>query len=850
MHYFSRAKIMVISGICLLGIALSLPTLLPKGTLPSWLPQPRVNLGLDLQGGSYLLLEVDVDSVIRERVNSTRVAIMDLLRKAKIGFTSVVVTGKDGITITMPDAAKLAGAQTALADILQEHVEGGARPAVYTADVAGTTIKLVLNPLAVSELSSKAVQQSIQIVRRRIDETGVNEPVVARHGLARLLVELPGVTDPDRLKRLLGSTAKMTFRLVAPEGSSPGPDVEMLPLVDRSDSETSRLLPVRRRIEVDGQNLVRATPQLDHDTGGWVVAFGLDSIGTRRFAAVSTQHTGEPFAIVLDNKVISAPVIREPIIGGQGQISGNFTIEQANDLSVLLRAGALPAPLTIVEERTVGPNLGAEAIRAGLFSIIAGFVLVVSFMVATYGRFGLIAAVALIVNLALTIAGLATLGATLTLPGMAGILLALGMAVDANILINERTREELKRNNSVFNSVATGFKRAYTTIMDANLTTLIKMLILFAIGVGAIRGFAVTISLGIIISIFTSIVLVRLLTSLWLGKARPKTLTIGTRYRFFPDNSTIQFMKARYSGLIVSAVISLVSVGLALHPGLKMGIDFAGGVVIEAKTQQAADETAIQKSLADAGLGPVQVQRFGAADDVLLRFEHLQGAPAEQQAALTHARDAVRQAIPDAEIRRVEVVGPSVGAELLSDGILALGLAAIAMFAYITFRFEWPFAVGAVATMFLDLTKTIGFLAMTGFEFNLTSIAAILTIMGFSINDKVVVYDRVRENLIRYKRTPLRDVIDRSINETLSRTIGTSIALFLSIAPLALFGGPALREFAWTLLFGLVLATSSSIFIAAPILLNLGERHLRRGVPPATATAASGLRGGDPAATA
>jgi SecD/SecF fusion protein len=508
---------------------------------------------------------------------------------------------------------------------------------------------------------------------------------------------------------------------------------------------------------------------------------------------------------------------------------------EANDVALLLRAGSLAAPMEIIEERTIGPSLGADAIRAGLYSIVAGFTLVVAFMIATYGRFGLFAAAALLVNLALTIAGLSMMGATLTLPGMAGILLALGMAVDANILINERTREELGKRNGVIASIEAGVRRAYTTIMDANITTLIKMLILFVVGVGAIRGFAVTISLGIIVSVFTAIVLVRMLTAWWLKRARPKTLTIGTRLRIFPDHTAIQFMKARYTGLIVSAMISLAAIGLAIHPGLRMGVDFAGGVVIEAKTPAAADAPALQGALMNSGLGPVQVQRFGSADDVLLRFEHPHGTSAEQQAAIRSAREIVEKVAPGVEIRRVEVVGPSVGAELLSDGLWALGLAAAAMFAYITFRFEWPFAVGAVVTMFLDLTKTVGFLALTGFEFNLTSIAAILTIMGFSINDKVVVYDRVRENLVRFKKTPLREIVDRSINETLSRTIGTSLALFLAIAPLALFGGPALREFALTLLFGLILATSSSIFIAAPILLNIGERYLRRSAPAPTA---------------
>ncbi|WP_072397417.1 protein translocase subunit SecD [Hyphomicrobium sp. CS1GBMeth3] len=837
MLHFSRFKTALVLGVCLLGTLLSISNLIPHGTLPTWVPQPRVNLGLDLQGGSYLLLEVDMNSVIKERIAGARVAVAETLRKAKIPFTSVVAN-KDSVALTAADPQQRATAREALRDILAERLDGPGNSLVFAETANGNTLTLKLNPQAVTELATKAVEQSISIVRRRIDETGVNEPVVARQGQNRVLVELPGVSDPDRVKRLLGSTAKMTFRLVAPEGTQYGPDVELLPMTDRA--EGAQKIPVRHHVEVDGMNLTRATAALDHQQGGWVVNFALDSVGTRRFANVSTRHVGEPFAIVLDNKVISAPVIREPIIGGQGQISGNFTIEEANDLAVLLRAGALPAPLTIVEERSIGPSLGADAIRAGLYSIIAGFSLVVGFMIATYGRFGLFAAAALLVNLALTISGLSMLGATLTLPGMAGILLALGMAVDANILINERTREELGKRNGVISSIETGFRRAYTTIMDANLTTLIKMLILFFVGVGAIRGFAVTISLGIVVSIFTAIVLVRWLTSVWLKRARPKSLTIGTRFRFFPEHTSIQFMKARYSGLIVSALISLASLGLAFHPGLRMGVDFAGGVVIEAKTPATADAPTLQGALANAGLGPVQVQRFGADDDVLLRFEHPHGTAEEQQAALRKARETVEQAVPGTEIRRVEVVGPSVGAELLSDGLWALGLAAIAMFAYITFRFEWPFAVGAVATMFLDLTKTVGFLAITGFEFNLTSIAAILTIMGFSINDKVVVYDRVRENLIRYKKTPLRDVIDRSINETLSRTIGTSVALFLAIAPLALFGGPALREFALTLLFGLVLATSSSVFIAAPILLNIGERYLRRSTPaPAAATPAA-----------
>ena len=594
-------------------------------------------------------------------------------------------------------------------------------------------------------------------------------------------------------------------------------------------------------------------PGKNSRTGEWVVHFGLDRVGAKRFADVTTRNVGEPFAIVLDGKVISAPVIREPITGGQGQISGNFTLPDANDLAVLLRAGALPAPLTVVEERSIGPSLGADSIRAGLLAISAGFMFLVGFIVATYGLFGIFAAVALVANLGLTLAGLSMLGATLTLPGIAGILLALGMAVDANILINERAREEIRKSSGVIAPLETGFRRAYRTIVDANATTLIKMLILFAIGTGAIRGFAITISMGILISMFTAIVLVRLLISLWLQHTRPKSVQIGTRWHVLPEGTTIPFMRARYSGLIVSAAISLAALGLAAYyPGLRMGVEFAGGVVIEARASAPVDPAALRSKLSGLGLGPVQVQEFGSPNDVLLRFEHPHGAVAEQQSAVGKAREGVREALPEADIRRVEVVGPTVGSELLRDGLWALGWAAAAMFVYIAFRFEWPFAVGAIVTMFLDLTKTVGFFAVTGFEFNLTSIAAILTIMGFSINDKIVVYDRVRENLMRFKKKPLAELIDLSINETLTRTIGTSVALFLAVAPLAFFGGPALREFAIVLLFGLVLATSSSIFIAAPILLNLGEKHLRARRPVEASPKLSAVRGkaGKPEAAA
>lgn len=821
MFRFSRFKSALIIGVCVLGILLGVPNFLRPGALPAWLPQRTVNLGLDLQGGSYLVLEVDTKTVVKERLFSMRAEVRQALIKAHVPNQGIAATDQ-GVRVMLASEGDADAAQKALAEIINANSGAVGSARLVDLKVDGNQLNLKLSSAGIAELISKATEQSVSIVRRRIDEVGVNEPLVARQGQDRILVELPGVSDPDRIKRLLGSTAKMTFRLVAPEGTQADSETELLPRAENGGDE--RRVPVGRHIEVDGANLTKASAGQDSRTGEWVVNFGLDSVGAKRFADVSTHHVGEPFAIVLDGKVISAPVIREPILGGQGQISGNFSAQGANDLSVLLRAGALPAPLNAVEERTVGPSLGAESIRSGLMAVCAGFILVIGFVIAIYGRFGIFAAIALLANLALTLAGLSLLEATLTLPGIAGILLALGMAVDANILINERSREEARKSGGVISALESGFRRAYRTIVDANATTLIKMLILFIFGAGAVRGFALTISMGIIISMFTAVVLVRLLTSYWLQNKRPKSLQIGTRWHLLPEGTSIPFMNARYSGLIVSAVLSLASIGLAFYPGLRMGVEFSGGVAVEARAPSPIDHSELRDRLSALEFGPVQVREFGSPTDVLVRFEPPKGDTQAQQAGIATIRESILKALPGAEIRRVDVVGPAIGSELLQNGLMALGLAAIAMFFYIAFRFEWPFAVGAILTMFLDLTKTIGFFAITGFEFNLTSIAAILTIMGFSINDKIVVYDRVRENLSRFRKMPLRQLIDLSINETLARTVATSIGLFLAIVPLALFGGPAVHEFAMVLLFGLLLATSSSIFIAAPILLNLGEK--------------------------
>ncbi|HET6182957.1 MAG TPA: protein translocase subunit SecD [Acetobacteraceae bacterium] len=525
MLYFSRLKTLTVVGICLLGILFCVPNALPS---PSGiLPWRTVRLGLDLQGGSYLLMQVDMNAVIKERLADLTDAAREELRKAGIFYRTVEADpAAHRITVTLRDPAKADAAAAALRPLVQ--TEGPMNvPDLDIAVHPDGSITLTLSPVALNDRAQSAVQQSIEIVRRRIDETGVVDPQVSREGNDRIVVQLPGIGDPERIKTLLGKTAHMTFQLVDPSvnpaaGQPPPPGVEYLPM----QNNPSEKVAVHTRVDVDGGDLTDARAGLDQQTGQWVVNFTFNSVGARHFADITRANVGRPFAIVLDGKVISAPVIREPITGGRGQISGNFTAQSASDLALLLRAGALPAPLNVVEENTIGPELGADAIRAGAFSLAAGFVLVILFMGVFYGLFGWFANLALVMNLVLMLAILSLLQATLTLPGMAGILLTLGMAVDANILINERIREEQRVGRPPLAALEHGFQRAYRTIFDSNATTFLAHVMLFIFGSGPVRGFAVTITVGIATSLFTAWLLTRLLVSRWYVSHRPRLLPV------------------------------------------------------------------------------------------------------------------------------------------------------------------------------------------------------------------------------------------------------------------------------------------------------------------------------------
>ncbi len=522
MMYFSRLKTWLVLGTCLVGILLALPNVLPNRLGGAW---GNIHLGLDLRGGSYLLLEVDTATVVKERLDALADEARRALARAGVRASGVLAQpAQDRLLVKLADPAKLDAAETALGTLA--NTEAGVPDVTVARVPEGLTA--TLSPVALTQRATATVAQSIEIIRRRIDASGVADPAITRQGSDRIVVQLPGVDDPNRIKELIGQTAKMTFQLTdeAANPNAPPPlGDDVLPLESQGGVPAGKIV-VRRRIEVDGANLTDARAGQNPQTGEWVVNFTFDAIGTRRFADVSTREVGHPFAIVLDGRVISAPRINEPITGGRGQISGHFTAASATDLAVLLRAGALPAPLTVVEERSVGPELGADSIRAGAISLGVGFLLVIGFMGTFYGLFGWMANVALVVNLLLMVAVLSLIGATLTLPGMAGILLTLGMAVDANILINERIREEFKAGRTPLNAMEVGFRRAYTTIVDSNATAFLAHVMLFAFGTGPVRGFAVTITVGIVTTLFTATLLVRLMMVRWYRSTRPALLPV------------------------------------------------------------------------------------------------------------------------------------------------------------------------------------------------------------------------------------------------------------------------------------------------------------------------------------
>ncbi|WP_298570424.1 protein translocase subunit SecD [uncultured Aliiroseovarius sp.] len=804
-----------------------------RSAWPDWAPNSLVNLGLDLRGGAHLLAEVQVEDVYGARMDALWPEVRDVLREERA--TVGTIRRQDSapqelrVKVSQPD-----GLPRAI-----ELVQTLAQPVVSLSGVGSTDIEVAAGRegelvVTLSEAErvatdDRTILQSLEIIRRRVDEVGTREPTIQRQGDTRILIQVPGIGSASELKEIIGKTAKLTFHPVVGRttdaGATPGPRNVIYPSLD----ESGVFYELEKTPVVTGEELNDAQPAFDQN-GQPAVNFRFNVSGARKFCDYTGANVGAPFAIVLDAEVISAPRINEQICGGSGIITGNFSIDESTNLAVLLRAGALPAELTYVEERTIGPELGQDSIDAGKVASLVAFLGVLVFMGLAYGWFGVIANVALILNVGMIFGLLSMIGATLTLPGIAGIVLTIGMAVDANVLVFERIREELKSGRGPARAIELGYEKALSAILDANITTFITAVILFIMGSGPVRGFSITLGLGILTSVFTAIFLTRLMLLMWFERKRPRELEIKG-IRLAPQNRVFDFFRTSVTTLGASGLAMVASVLLFLIVGLNFGIDFRGGTTIRTESTQAVDVGVYRDALAPLGLGDIsiaQVFDVNFAEDqhvAQIRIEAQEG----QEAITPETIEVIEQALiavdPAITFPSVESVGPKVSGELVTTAILSVISALAAVLVYIWLRFEWQFSLGAVISLVHDVVLTIGVFSLLGIKFDLAIIAALLTIVGYSLNDTVVVFDRVRENLRRYKKMDLKEVLNLSINETLSRTMMTSVTTLLALIALYVLGGDVIRGFVFAMIWGVIVGTYSSIFIASAILLKLGVKR-------------------------
>ncbi len=652
---------------------------------------------------------------------------------------------------------------------------------------------------------------ALEILRNRIDEFGVSEPVIQRQGTEHILIQLPGVTDRERALNLIGKTAQLKFMLVsenrgalqrATDGNLPEGNI----LLNGNDG-APYLLETKDVLLGD----ILADAYVDVGQIGLpVVSFRLTKEGSKEFGRLTGASINRRLAIVLDDTVISAPTIRARITDS-GIIEGQFTREEANDLSITLRAGALPAPVVVEEERTVGPTLGKDSIDAGVKAIALGGVIVVVFMLGFYRLAGLIAVIALALNVLMVLGGLGYFGATLTLPGIAGIILTIGMAVDANVLIFERMREELAAKRPVSLAIDAGYAKAFSAIIDSNITTLIAAFFLYWFGTGPIRGFATTLGIGILASLFTSLVVTRMLFEILLATGRLKKLGM---MKLLSDTK-IDFVSKRF----VCWGLSLIAVAIGLTSYVmkgeaRYGIDFTGGVLQEYRFNEPIEADVMRDSLNKIGVEGATIQSFGSPTEWLVRTPDV--SDEETQITMAKTKQAIEGTFGEAELVRVERVGPTVGPILRQKASFAILWSLGAILLFVAFRFRhFDFGLAALVALAHDVIIGAGALCLAGKEIDFVVVAALMTIAGYSVNDTIVVYDRIRENDRANRKMKFMDVINMSVNQTLSRTLLTSLTTLMVVISLFVVGGEVLHTFAFTLMVGFVVGTYSSIYIAS-----------------------------------
>ncbi len=804
----------------------------------------KLNLGLDLQGGMHVVLEVDELELLRKRaenVDEPFTAFMDAVKEEARGST------KSALDVLIARARATGFDLTKYyRPYYTEKYSLDEKAIAKNEDVYG----YFRTDLAAANLGA------LEILRNRVDKFGVSEPDIQRQGSGELLIQMPGVRDPEKTLELIQGQAFLEFRLVDDNQEAleravrenkapPGYELKVYEKVGRSGQPVEEKILVRSRAELTGENLVTAYPGTRSDTREPIVHFKFDHKGARAFSRLTKEYNaeenppGRQLAILLDGKVLSAPLIRTHIPQGEGYVEGNFTRDEATLLSSQLSAGAYPAPLKIKEKRTVGPTLGEDSIREGLHAMIAGLAIVMVFMLVYYRLAGLIANVALLLNMLIIVAFLCLLPeflgvkATLTLPGIAGIILTIGMSVDANVLIYERIREELESGKRLARAIAAGYEKTFLAIFDSNLTTIIAALVLlnpfnleWLPTSGPIKGFAVTLTIGIAASMFTALVVTRAIFDLLTRSPRFQKLRM-LRMMAHPNFDFVG--KWKLMALISLALIVAGGVCFALRGNENFGIDFTGGMLIQRQFNREVKLEEVRGILKDLGLGDSSVQSYGAGKGIIIRaaVDEPEAVDAKLRAAFAGSID------PSTFEQRTEMVGPKVGHRLKIQALLGIALALVAMMAYVWRRFgSISFAVGGTLSLAHDVLIAVAF--CTGFfllplrQFNVTTVAALLTIIGYSINDTIVLFSRLRENLKLRRNEPLEKVINLSINETLSRTILTSLTTLLAVLMLFLLGGEVINDFSFVLLVGIVSGSYSTIFIASPVLLLMPMKIRRK----------------------
>ncbi len=805
-----------------------------------------LHLGLDLQGGMHLVLKVDLKKAIENSLDFAAQDLKNQLLDKRISVVRTASANAQEIIFTLPNSDSL---QT-----VKDIIEGDFPNLdidIQAKEGSFPRIIISLKDDQINFINKNAVNQSLEIIRNRIDQFGVSEPVILRQGEDEIIVQLPGVKDPDRALSLIGQTAQLEFKVVDAEGTGSLPALIAQAKKsgqwheadgrERLNQVLVHSLPVDTQIyfekEVDQQTKVeRKNPLLLKNqvlmTGDMVknaqvrvggsfnepyVSLELTGRGGKVFGQITEKHVNQRLAIVLDDVVRSAPVIREKILGGNAQISGSFTYEEASDLAIILRVGALPAPVSIVQNLTVGASLGQDSIDKGISSGLLGTIMVLIFMIVYYRMSGVIANFALVLNIFFLFAGLAALQATLTLPGIAGIILSIGMAVDSNVLIFERMREEFALGKSVKSGVEGGYDMAFWTIVDSQVTTLITALALFLFGTGPIKGFAVTLSLGVTFNLFTTLFATRLAYE-WLYNVK---LLKPLKFLQFTRKTNIDFMRVRKIAFAISGFLvflGLVAFVQVLRGQGNIGVDFSGGTLLQYKADKPFELVTIRDIFKDSSMEGVDLQPVTNENRLIVKIKKSTKVIEDNSGQISTILNS-SQPEHNFVLESRSEIGSSVSEMLRDKALQAIAISLLGVILYLALRFDFRFGVAAAIATFHDVVVVLGICWIMNLEINLLIVTALLTLAGYSLNDSVVIFDRIRENMRKENmRLDFAGLVNVSINEVLSRTIVTSLTSLLVLLAIFLLGGSVIHDFSFALLAGIIVGTYSSIFIASPVL--------------------------------